>query len=391
MNNFSYEGEISSSKSLMNRALVISSFYPELKLTGFSKCDDVQKMKQAIDQITSGQSLPYNCGAAGTVFRFLSIRLARLPGHHQLIGTQRLFERPHESLFQIFNDLEIDYQLDSQKLTLNSKGWMWDQSIKVDRSQTSQFLSGLLLSSWDLEKDLTIKWSMPIVSDAYFQMTVELLKLFGMKLDQQPDHITLFKNQKPTISSYHVESDLSSCFAIAALAALAGKAKFLNFPVKSLQPDFEFIEIMKSMNIPMQMTNNSLTVQQSSELKPTEWNIVNCPDLFPVLAILCAFAPGTSCLKGAPHLVHKESNRIAKSAELIKKIHRDCEITSDGMIIHGHSQRQFTPFEFDTDHDHRMAFAAGICRFLGVPVTIHHPEVVNKSFPEFWEVLGVPL
>ncbi|MCB0356288.1 MAG: 3-phosphoshikimate 1-carboxyvinyltransferase [Bdellovibrionales bacterium] len=387
MKHFFYEGEISSSKSLMNRALVVSSFYSNLNLTGFSLCDDVQKMKKATEQFLSGQNLAYDCGAAGTVFRFLSLRLARQPGQHQLTGTPRLFERPHDSLFKILKELKVDFELNSQKLTLRSKGWQWENSIEVDRSQTSQFLSGILLSGWELEKDLTLYWKSTVVSDAYFQMTVELLKNLGMRLDQQQDSITIYKNQKPTTSSYHVESDLSSCFAVATLAALSGEAKFKNFPVQSLQPDFEFIEIMKSMNISADITNHSLTIQRSNDLRPIEWNLVNCPDLFPVLCVLCAFVPGTSHLKGAPHLVHKESNRILKSAELIKKIHRDCEVTSDGIIIHGKSEREFTPFEFDTDHDHRMAFAAGICQYLGAPITIHHPEVVNKSFPEFWKIL----
>jgi 3-phosphoshikimate 1-carboxyvinyltransferase len=119
------------------------------------------------------------------------------------------------------------------------------------------------------------------------------------------------------------------------------------------------------------------------------WNLNECPDLFPVLATLCAFAKGPSRLDGAPHLIFKESNRIQKTAELLHYMGVDTKILPDGMEIHppDHLVVPQTPFEYDTDHDHRLAFAAALLASQKWPIHICHPEVVNKSFPEFWEIV----
>ena len=135
---------------------------------------------------------------------------------------------------------------------------------------------------------------------------------------------------------------------------------------------------------------------EKNRLKGIHWNLNSCPDLFPVLATLCAFAKGPSRLDGAPHLIFKESNRIQKSAELIHLLGVKTKLLSDGMEIIPGSIEHF-PGEsrglkmesvpFDTDHDHRLAFAASLVKSQNYPIEILHPEVVNKSFPEFWEIL----
>ncbi|MBC7466072.1 MAG: 3-phosphoshikimate 1-carboxyvinyltransferase, partial [Bdellovibrio sp.] len=202
--------------------------------------------------------------------------------------------------------------------------------------------------------------------------------------------ITIAAHQKVKINSYPVESDLSSSFAIAAFAALNGQARFQHFPFKSLQPDKVFLQILKRMGALVETTSEWAQVSQSKELlQAVHCNLNDCPDLFPVLATLCAFARGASQLDGAPHLIFKESNRIEKTAELLNAIGVKTQILPDGMRITPHHPltTQVKPFEFDTDHDHRLAFAAALVASQGFPIQITNPQVVTKSFPEFWDIV----
>ncbi|MCB0368951.1 MAG: 3-phosphoshikimate 1-carboxyvinyltransferase, partial [Bdellovibrionales bacterium] len=173
---------------------------------------------------------------------------------------------------------------------------------------------------------------------------------------------------------------------------LNGQSEFLNFPNPSLQPDFEFLNFFKEMKIPIKLEQTTLKIETVKNFKGLEANLNSCPDLFPVLAVLCAFANSPSRLYGAPQLVHKESNRIAKVSELLTALGVSHEPTHEGMIINPEgllSPDQTKPFSYNTDHDHRLAFAAALVLSKSYPIQINLPEVVNKSFPEFWQVVGL--
>ena len=118
----------------------------------------------------------------------------------------------------------------------------------------------------------------------------------------------------------------------------------------------------------------------------------NCPDLFPVVSALCACIEGTSHLYGALHLAYKESDRIQETAKLLEKFERKVTILKDGLIIEGRSistKNDPSAFSFNPQEDHRMAMAAGLLKKTGAPIRILNPQVVNKSFPEFWSVVNV--
>lgn len=391
-----FKGVVPASKSLMNRALIVKSFFPDLNLLGQSSCDDVEKMQDSVNKILQNQSI-YDCGAAGTVLRFLAFRVSRIPGLHILKGTPRLLSRPQKDLIEMLSTLGVRVESYSNCLKIISKGWQIPANgILVNRSKSSQFASGLLLSAWDLPMDLKIQLDSGGVSEGYWEMTVELVKDLGMNIIENENFLIVPKNSKPKSNSYRVESDLSSAFALAALAALNGQAEFENYPFKSLQPDQVFADILKKMGVQINsnLKDNIFTIQKTTDLQGVEVDLLNSPDLFPVLGTLCAFAKSPSILKGAPHLVFKESDRLKKTAELVAYLGCQFELMSDGMKIFpnensGWKQLNNNPKKliYDTDHDHRLAFAASMIRSVGFPIQILHPDVVNKSFPEFWQAI----
>ena len=392
---FSYQGVIPASKSLVNRALIVQSYFPNLKLEIDSQSEDVLHLQAALAKI-SGRTERYTnadlfCGDGGTTLRFLALRVSRIPGDYVLTGTDRLFARPQGELISLLKQLGVQAQLLSNSVRIQSKGWsQLGKDVVVSQSESSQFLSALFLNAWGLSRDFKVKVVGTRRSDDYLKMTIGLLQKMGMQIEQSADHFLILANQKSLFSEFALEPDLSSSFSVAAAAALCGQAHFLNFPFASLQPDLSFLKIFESLQIPLVRRPDSLFVNRALAMNGIEVNVGSCPDLFPVLAVLCSFATGTSLLFGAPQLKNKESDRIEKSFELLTKIGIKAEKLDDGIRIFGNPNLQPQGItNFDPDHDHRMAMAAGILKLKGFKIEIKNPQVVNKSFPNFWNTIGV--
>lgn len=386
------EVKLTSSKSIYNRLLIAQSYEPELEIIGQSDSDDVLLMRQAIDRI--GKLNSFDCGHAGTVLRFLSLRLSRLPGEWQLHGSSRLFQRPQKELTSVLTQLGVQSTLQENALIIKSNGWIRPLvPVKINGDESSQFISAVLLNTWNLDFPIEIEVPGKLQSRDYLLMTVELLHQLGMKIQETAKGGYLVPKQQKIINKkIKAEVDASSAFAVAASAVLSGTLVIKNGKFSNFQPDIVFIDLLKKMGAKLQLKGDDLVVEKAEALKPIEINLNNCPDLFPVLAVLCSFAKGSSRLYGAPHLKYKESNRIAKTYELLSAVGVKCEVLPDGMIIHGgQALNKAAKFEFNPDHDHRMAMAAGLFRKMDVPVQIANPEVVNKSFPEYWQALGISI
>ena len=391
MKPFLFNGEIAASKSILNRLLVIQSFASRLSVHGDSRCDDVVRMRSALPHVLTGDA-PADCGAAGTTFRFLALRASRLPGERLIVGSPKLLARPQGALVEMIERLGASARRVDKGLLIQGDGWKKPSApLRVDRSQSSQFASAALLSSWDLDFDLELELSETdgAPSEGYLEMTESLVQQAGMRLRREGPRVVVPRASAVTATTLASEPDLSSAFAIAALAvASQGRARFHTFPEPSLQPDSVFPEILRAMGA---QTDGRLEVRGPLKLKAIDWNLRDCPDLFPVLSVLCALAEGRSVLHGAPHLAHKESSRIESTATLLRGLGCEFTLRDDGIEIQGGAPLATAPFDFDPNHDHRLAMAAAVARVAGANVRILHPDVVDKSFPEFWELLDAGL
>src|SRR6185437_12816288 len=93
---------------------------------------------------------------------------------------------------------------------------------------------------------------------------------------------------------YICEPDLSSAFAVAAIAAVGGRAEIQDFPKRSLQPDSIFVKVLSDMGAKLRHESGTLIVEKSKLMRGIDVDLTNCPDLFPVLAVLCALTGGPS-------------------------------------------------------------------------------------------------
>jgi 3-phosphoshikimate 1-carboxyvinyltransferase len=385
MKTFEFSGELEASKSLMNRALLIQSYFPDFKILGKSSSRDVLHLMSALKNLKSSV---YQVGEGGTTFRFLVLRQSREKGKWRFQGSSRLMARPKAGLDDLLKQLNVKLTFrDSETYEIQSEGWSFENPIRVDLSQSSQFASALLLNAWGLSQDMEIQLSEQRVSDGYFDMTLRLLDKCGMKFEISKNLIRIEKNQTLQLSKWTVEPDISSAFVVAALAAVRGHCQIHNFPSQSLQPDFEFLNFFRKMEIPFELNSSIFSVSRAEKIQPLKASLRNCPDLFPVLSVILAKAEGVSHLYDAPQLVHKESNRLIKTSELLKLMKVEHEILPDGLKIIGRPHHHEF-FEFDPDQDHRLAFAAAVAKSMGYRLRILHPEVVEKSFPQFWSLIS---
>lgn len=385
----SFSGPIASSKSLFNRALLTQSFFPALKVEGYSESDDVRFMRSALEAC-AGSPERIDCGEAGTVFRFVALRASRYPGQFLVTGSPRLLSRPQTELLPVLRALGVEASFGSEGLRLKGEGWQRpDHAIFVDRKRSSQFASALLLSAWDLPFPLEIDLGVDGVSEGYWQMSLKLARELGMKPELKGTQLTVPDFQEVNRHSYEVEADCSSAFAAAALGTLGGIVEITNWPATSLQPDSRFVGLLREMHAPISIEGSTLRATGAIDLRPLKADLLSAPDLFPVLATLAGFADGATMLSGLKTLKFKESDRVAKTAELLRLAGIDCETGEDSFVVHGRGIA-FTPrsFAFDPDADHRMAMAAGLLRVRQSGIRVLHPEVVAKSFPEFWRIAG---
>jgi 3-phosphoshikimate 1-carboxyvinyltransferase len=373
---------------MMNRALLVQSYFPELKVLGDSDADDVRLMKNALLALREGR--PMDCGAAGTVLRFMAMRASRVPGKHILKGEKRLFERPQSELVKILSQLGVSARLSADSLEVESAGWkMQGDTLLVPADRSSQFATAVLFNAWDLPFELFVSLGGKKVSEGYWKMSERMALQLGMKMDFWDGDFRLPRGQKVTANEIQIEIDMSSAFAIAAVASVSGRATLTDFPQSSLQPDAQFVSILAGMGVPIVRSANGLKVENAPRLNGVRVNLKNTPDLFPVLSALCALAVGESDLFGAPQLVHKESNRLEAMARIIERLGRTVERKPDGLrILDENPLKPGAEIDFDTDQDHRLAFAGAVFKAAGLPVKIRNPEVVSKSLPEFWKILG---
>lgn len=385
---FKFNGSIDDSKSIVNRLLIVQSHYKNLKLNFTSEADDVLYLQQALRDLEQGL-YEFDLGAGGTSLRFFLGRLSRQPGRYIVRAHAKLLSRPQRDLYQALEQLGTLVTSIPNGLSVNSLGWKDASSVKVKSDLSSQFASSILINSWNLDRPFTIDTGKTVASKSFLELTQTLCQRVGMKFKADSGRIDIEENQRVTVKKLDAEVDASSLFTLACFALLYGELRIKPCVNKFGQPDFQFLNFFKDWGLIYKLDSKGFHIAKQELPKFVELNIKSCPDLFPVLSAFLSFCPGLHKLHGAPHLVNKESDRIAKTHELLTLAGVRASPLPDGMIIEGGNNLKTTKFSFDPDNDHRMAFAAALFAYGGFDVELSNQHVVSKSFPQFWDILGL--
>ncbi|MDE0092340.1 MAG: hypothetical protein OXN83_03530, partial [Oligoflexia bacterium] len=225
---FHFIGKAPLSKSLLNRALIIKSWYPHFVIHGSSLCEDILIMESAVANLR--QKKEFDCGLSGTAFRFLAVRLSREKGEFILKTDKALLGRPLGEVSSLLSQLSVSIQKTNQAYLISSEGWkLQGDCIYVPSQITSQWASALLLNSWHFNQDLYFVLNKSAVSYPYFEMTLSFVRSLGLVVQQKGDEFFIPKKQSLKIAEYHPEQDKSCLFALACFAVLNGQAVFLDW------------------------------------------------------------------------------------------------------------------------------------------------------------------
>jgi 3-phosphoshikimate 1-carboxyvinyltransferase len=388
------------SKSLFNRGLILQSFYPNLLLSSESEivADDVAHLKTAIEEFAEKKNNFY-CGAGAAPLRFLAVRLSREEGSFTLRGTERLFSRPQKDLVDILSQLGCqDIKIEKDRLSFHSSG-RWPEKITLNTESTSQILSALMLSSWKLENPIEVELLGDMSSWSYAAMTLGLLTQMGWQGgivfaegDEKKKILKLPKGQELALDEIMIEPDMSCIATLAVLGAWDDGIRFWSLPAGSLQGDARIFSLLQEMGVKIVVNPTefppgfeTIRVEKAKSYKGIEVDLKSTPDLFPVLAVFCSRAETMSKLSGLENLNSKESKRLEKIRDLLTSVGVPCEISGGTFTIQPVQKIKAVELDFDSDEDHRLAMAASLLNLQGTKLKIQKPEVVQKSFPNFWE------
>ena len=280
----------------------------------------------------------------------------------------------------------------------------------------SQIISGLLMALPLLEEDTVIELSNP-KSIPYLFITMDVMKAFGVKVWCDMEGGEEFAESKDwsdcTSITFHIkggqaykaadmdiEGDWSSAANFLVAGAVFGRVELTGLDTKSLQADLSIMDILMEAGASLSQLGDDdpkgLIHVQRAPLSAFEVDAANCPDLFPIVAVLAAFCEGTSRIAGVGRLANKESDRGKAILEMLTKMGVNAKIAGDKLIVEGHSlaRRSLTHAllrggSFTSHHDHRMVMAL---RVAGIgadsPIEIDDTQCVAKSFPTFGELFG---
>jgi len=311
-----------------------------------------------------------------------------IPGVKTLSGKEGLNKRPIADLVEGLRFLGADIKYlgkEGYPPVVVSSSKLNPGIIKIKGSISSQFTSAILMIA-PLIGEVTIDIIGKQVSKPFIDMTIDTMQWFGVKVENK-EYKKYFvpAGQEYETAEYIVEGDISSAsyfFAIAALTKSTLTIENINFD--SQQADMEFLEILKAMGNLIITAKNQITIIGKG-IKAVNVNMQNCPDQIQTLAVLSAFANGTSKISGISTLRIKETDRVFALRQELKKMGIKTSATKNVLTIHGGNPKSAT---IETYGDHRMAMSFAVTGAKLPGMKILDPDVVNKTFPHFFEKLN---
>lgn len=380
------EINLPASKSISNRALIINALaYSDYPIQNLAKCDDTDVLVKALNS----NDHVFDIGAAGTSMRFLTAFLAKTVGEWEITGSERMKNRPIsvlvDALVQLGARIEYTEKKGFPPLRIFGSALIGGE-IQLDGSVSSQYISALMMIAPYMQQGLKIELSGNIVSVPYIEMTIRIMKEFGVEVGFNGQIIEI-KPQEYHPVLFRVESDWSAAsYWYEILSFLqSGKIFLSGLFENSFQGDSKVASIFEQLGIHTEyLADGVLLTPNGTSVQVFEYDFVNQPDLTQTLAVTCCMKNITFHFKGVQSLKIKETNRIEALINELKKAGfvlyepRHGELAWNGERCEAKEEINIRTYE---DHRMAMAFAPLAC-FR--PVNIENPEVVSKSYPEFW-------
>ena len=396
-----HTAQLPASKSISNRALIIHALsgghiLPE----NLSNCDDTEVIVSALKD----NPCEINIKAAGTAMRFMSAYLAVKEGEeHVLTGTERMKHRPIGILVDALRFLgaDIEYMGEEGFPPLRIRGRQLEGGLlKVPGNISSQYISALLMIGPALRKGLTLHLTGDVISRPYIDLTLWMMREFGAEAEWS-DYETIEVRPKPYEErTYYIENDWSAAsywYEMVALSKdeeatvrLEGLMDGSKQGDSSLRYIFSLLGVKSQFESREQGVPTTITLCHSGRCVPRlEYDFVNAPDLAQTFVVTCALLNVPFHFRGLSTLKIKETDRIeALKTEMRKLGYVIKDVNDSELIWDGERCEPDLERGIDTYEDHRMAlaFAPAACRMDAL--RINDPQVVTKSYPNYWEDLS---
>lgn len=402
------------SKSYTHRVLVAATLNGETRITNPSNSEANRAMVRACRALgakiveegnewivtgTNGEpkimEQEIDVGNSGTALR-LAIALASLAKHGTVIisGDPSLRSRPTRHLIDALNDMGANIEGSEEckgraPITIKACGLKGGE-VNLDITKSSQYLSSLLLVSTFAEKDVTINIKGKIVSKPYIDMTLENLKDFGVRVNMSGYRkYNIVAGQKFSGRyEYHIPGDYSQAAFPLAAGCLVGS----NITVTGLQEDNQgdkkIISVLSKMGANVSFNKDHATVAGPAVLQGIDCDLLDTPDLFPVLSVMGMYAEGKTRLYNMPQIREKETDRIYVMSRELRKCGAVVDTHPDEMTVY-HKDVEERHYEFDArgGHgvaDHRVAMALSLIGMKSGPATITGADKISISYPDYF-------
>jgi 3-phosphoshikimate 1-carboxyvinyltransferase len=332
---------------------------------------------------------PIYLGNSGTSMRLLTAVAALGKGTYMLTGNARMQTRPIKDLLDALQQIGIEARSVKNNgcppVEVTGATISADQ-VDINCQNSSQYLSALLLMAPGTPQGLEIRvvGGSP-VSRPYVDLTVALMESFGIQLDREGHQ--KFKvpgGQVYRAGRYVVEADCSQAAYFWGAAAISGaEISVMGVRTDSAQGDVRFVDLLRQMGCRVSKELEGIGVT-GGPLRAIEADLSDLPDQVPTLAVVAAFARGTTVIKNVAHLKSKESDRLSATVTELNKMGIEASCTADTLVVRGGKPQGAV---IDTYDDHRIAMSFAIAGLRVPGVCIRNESCVEKSFPAFWQVL----
>ena len=402
------------SKSLSNRALLLAALAKgTTKVTNLLDSDDIRHMLNALKalgvryQLSDDKTIceieglggAFNIqnnlslflGNAGTAMRPLTAALC-LKGTSEveiiLTGDPRMKERPILHLVDALRQAGADIRyLENEgypPLAIRNKG-IKGGNVKIDGSISSQFLTALLMSAPLAENDTEIEIIGELVSKPYIDITLAMMRDFGVHVENHHYQKFQVKGNQSYISpgKYLVEGDASSASYFLAAGAIKGKVKVTGIGKNSIQGDRLFADVLEKMGAKITWGEDFIQAERD-ELHGIDMDMNHIPDAAMTIATTALFAKGETVIRNIYNWRVKETDRLTAVATELRKVGAEVEEGEDFIRIQPLALNQFKHADIETYNDHRMAMCFSLTALSNTPVTILDPKCTAKTFPKFF-------
>ena len=385
--NLNLEIKLPASKSISNRALILNALaYSPYDIQNLSDCDDTRVTVKALDS----NDTTFDIGAAGTAMRFLTAFLAKTVGEWVITGSERMKNRPIKLLVDALTNLgaRIEYVEKEGFPPLRIFGSaLMGGEISLNGGVSSQYISALMMIAPYMQNGLKIKLEGNVISVPYIRMTMSMMKEYGVEVIFENNSIDI----KPQIYKpveYKVESDWSAASYWYEVLSISGKGQLFlqGLNVNSSQGDSKVAELFEQLGVKTDyQPEGALLTPSDNYASKFEYDFVNQPDLAQTFAVTCCLKNIPFHFRGVQSLKIKETNRITALINELAKLGFVLFEPAEGELAwsgkHCEPQKEIS---IATYEDHRMAMAFTPAALI-TPIIIEEPEVVSKSYPDFWK------